>query len=543
VESVAWISEQTNTLSTVFYLLSALAYLRFDRREEGAWRWYGLALGLFMLAILSKSVTATLPAALLVLAWCRRGRLSWRSDVLPLSPWIAVGLASGLFTAWVERTTIIGAEADAFGLTSLQRCLLAGRAAWFYLGSLLWPGRLNFIYPRWRIDPSEAWQFAFPLAALALLAVLWRLAARNRAPLAAALFFIGTLFPALGFLDAYPFKFSYVADHFQYLASLGIVALAAGAWGRMARVRGSFILALAVLAGLGVLTWRQCLIYRDAETLYRATIRGNPDCFLARNNLGKLLRESGRADEAIAQYREALRIRPDAEVDYNLGVALLSSGRISDAAASFGEALRLRPGYPEAHINLARALAGMGRFDEAIAHDEEALRLRPAPSEGRQPDETALRLNAAAAHNNLGNIFAAQGRLDEAASQFRSALDALPDYAMARNGLGAVLSRSGKAPEAIAAFEQALHSRPDYVEARVNLAIALAMQGRLAEAIPQFEEALRLRPDMPVVHFNLANALAQAGRTEEAAVHYREALRLRPDFPQARAGLARLQAK
>ena len=152
VEAVAWISEQKSTLSAVFYLGAALAYLHFDR-TRGASR-YCLALGLFVLALLSKTVTATLPAALLVVIWWRRGRLDWRRDVRPLAPWFALSAAAACFTAWVERR-FIGAEGGDFALTMAQRFLLAGRAIWFYLGKLVWPANLAFTYPHWKIDPAE----------------------------------------------------------------------------------------------------------------------------------------------------------------------------------------------------------------------------------------------------------------------------------------------------------------------------------------------------------------------------------------------------
>jgi hypothetical protein len=172
--------------------------------------------------VLTKSVTATLPATLLVLAWWRHGRISWRRDVAPLLPWFGLGIAAGLCTAWVERK-YIGAEGAAYDLNAVQRCLLAGHVLWFYLGKLLWPVGLSFVYPRWHMDASDAWAYAGAVAALAALVGLWRLRLRSRAPLAGALFFAGSLFPALGFFNVFPFIYSYVADHFQYLACLGVI--------------------------------------------------------------------------------------------------------------------------------------------------------------------------------------------------------------------------------------------------------------------------------------------------------------------------------
>ncbi len=224
VESVAWISELKNTLSTVFALGAALAYLRFaETRRRSA---YAAAAVLFLLGLLSKTVIATVPAALLVILWWRDGRISWKRDVVPLLPFFGLGLAAGLFTAWMERTSI-GAEGASFDFSMVERGLIAGRAFWFYLAKLFWPARLTFIYPRWEISSTAWWQYLFPAAALGLLALLFVYRRRHRGPLAGALLFGGLLFPAIGFVNVYPFLYSFVADHFQYFASLAIFAVAA----------------------------------------------------------------------------------------------------------------------------------------------------------------------------------------------------------------------------------------------------------------------------------------------------------------------------
>jgi protein O-mannosyl-transferase len=223
-ESVAWISELKNMLSGVFYFGSVLAYLKFDRTRNVPF--YAAALVLFALGLMSKTVIATLPAAMLVIFWWKRGKLSWREDVLPLIPFFLLGTAAGLFTAWVERN-LVGAEGSDFNYSIIERVLIAGRAIWFYSVKLLWPLDLIFVYPRWQVSQTVWWQYLFPAAVLLLLAVLVWLSRRCRAPLAGLLFFIGTLFPVLGFLNAYPFRYSLVADHFQYLAGLGIIVLVA----------------------------------------------------------------------------------------------------------------------------------------------------------------------------------------------------------------------------------------------------------------------------------------------------------------------------
>ena len=191
VESVAWITEQKNTLSAVFYLAAAMAYLRFDQDRSTAWYWG--AMGLFVLALSAKIITVTLPAALLVIFWWQRGKLSWRRDVLPLAPFFAIGVVAGVFIAWLERLVANGPD---FALTFIQRCLLSGRVVWFYLGKLLWPTNLVFINPRWEISPKVWWQYLFPLALLILLAVLWALRRQWRWPLASMLFLSARCFPS-----------------------------------------------------------------------------------------------------------------------------------------------------------------------------------------------------------------------------------------------------------------------------------------------------------------------------------------------------------
>lgn len=375
VESVAWISEQKNTLSAVFYLGAALAWLRFDADRRR--RHYWVAFALFGLGLLTKTVVATLPAALLVLAWWRRGRVDWRQDVRPLLPWFVLGATAGLFTAWVE-SHLIGASGAAYELSAVQRGLLAGRAVWFYLGKLLWPADLVFIYPRWTIEPARVLHW-LPLAgAVAVTGLLWWRRARSRAPLAAWLLFGGTLFPVLGFFNVYPFIYSFVADHFQYLASLGVITLAVAALVRAPRwIRGGA--AAALLLALGTLTWRQSGAYRDAETLYRATLDRNPGCWMAWNNLGFLqLTGTGRNAEAITHLEQALRLRPDyPEAHGNLGLALTRAGRPAEAVPHLQESLRLKPGPYQTHNNLGIALASSGRPAEALAAFRTAAALNP----------------------------------------------------------------------------------------------------------------------------------------------------------------------
>jgi tetratricopeptide (TPR) repeat protein len=509
VEAVAWISEQKSTLSAVFYLAAALAYLKFDEsRKRTA---YLAALGFFIAALLAKTVTAVLPGVLLVILWWRRGRIEWKRDIKPLIPWFGLGASAGLFTAWAERT-LVGAQGAEFALTPLDRVLLAGRVIWFYAAKTLWPINLAFFYPRWHIDPSAWWQYLFPVGVVLVGYALAGPARRSRAPLAAFLIFIGTLFPVLGFFNVYPFRYSFVADHFAYLAILAILI-------PVAALLGSRPIPSALLAALlGILTFQQAGTYRDEETLYRATIEHNPDAWLAHNNLANLLLATpSREAEAMEHIQTALRLNPDfAEAHITMGNALLQSpGRLADAIAEYQTAVRLAPASERAHTNLGNSLLQSGRTDEAIAELHQALHIDP---------------NNAEAHNDLGNaMLRLPGRLPDAIAQYRLALAANPDFAEAHNNLGRALAADGRLPDAIAEFQAAIRIRPDYATAHSNLGNALSMlPGRLNDAVAEYREALRIRPDFPDAHYNLGIALRRMpGREQEAAAEIETALRLR----------------
>jgi tetratricopeptide (TPR) repeat protein len=525
VESVAWISEQKSTLSGAFYLAAALAYLRFD--ESRRWTAYVGGSVYFVAALLSKSVTAVLPAVLLVLLWWRRGSIEWKRDVRPLLPWFAVGAAAGLFTAWAEAA-LIGAKGAEFALTPIQRVLLAGRAIWFYAGKVLWPANLTFFYPRWEIDAAALWQHLFPAAAIGAGVTLWLCRRSTRGPLAACLIFAGTLFPVLGFLDVYPFRYSYVADHFAYLASLAIlIPLAAVV--SAARPRGAAAGVL-IAAALGFATWKQSAQYRDAATLYRATLERNPSAWLAHNNLANLLLENpaGRP-EAIAHLESAIRLKPEfPEAHLTMGNALLDmQGRLADAINEYRTAVRLAPGSERAHTNLGNALMRAGKIEEAMGELQQALRIDPANAE---------------AHNDLGNVLARiPGRLPEAIEQYRKALSSRPGFPEAHNNLGRALAgQPGGLPEAIAEFEAAIRLRPDYWSAHSNLGNALSLiPNRLQDAVAEYRMALRLQPDSATVHNNLGYALSKMPQGLPGAIaEYREAVRLDPQFADAHFNLA-----
>jgi tetratricopeptide (TPR) repeat protein len=369
VESVAWITERKNVLSGFFYLASMAAYLRFadDWRDDvsgndggtsgRAWGVYALAFLLFAFALLSKTVTVTLPVILLVVAWWKRGRLE-KQDVLPLVPFLFLAAVIGSVTPYLERVQV-GATGSEWHLTLVERALIAGRAIWFYLGKLLLPVRLIFSYPRWSVDASRWWQYLFPVSALAAIIVMYRKRESiGRGPLAAILFFVITLAPALGFFDIYPMRYSFVADHFQYLASLGPIVLvsamlskaADGFTGGQTRdaALGSQLATLGLvsllLVPLAALTWRQSSIYRNEITLWTDTILKNRDSWMAYNNLGLFYYRQGDLGRALPLFQKSVQIKPDnAEAHYNLALVLRGIGMEADAASHFRIADRLRP--------------------------------------------------------------------------------------------------------------------------------------------------------------------------------------------------------
>lgn len=502
VESVAWITERKNVLSGLFYFAAALQYLKFqedkDRASDGrSHRWrYAASLGLFACALFSKTVTCSLPAALLLVRYWKKGRLG-RTDWLPLLPFFALGLAMVSVTGWMEHH-VAGAHGNDWMLGFQQRCWIAGRAVWFYFLKLVWPANLTFIYPRWDVSPDQSWQWIFPLGALALVGLLWLQRARiGRGPLVAALFFGGTLLPALGFVDVYPMRYSFVADHFQYLASIGVILVLA--WILARRIRWTAPLLLPLLAAL---TWNQCHIYRDLETLWKDTIAKSPTSWMAHNNLGVVHQSRAEFEKAGACYREAIRLKPD---------------------------------YPEALDNLGSVCLATDKPDEAIRYYKESLTAKPG-----FPDTI----------NRLGQAYLARGMIQEAIDCFREVLQIRGENAEVMFNIGCALTILEKRPEALAAFRRAMELDPKDARARVNhtellrdSALILAKQGRFTEALQHLESALPHDANPAGTHTSLADILQTMGRNAEARDHYLAAIQADPSAAPAHVKLGFLLLK
>jgi tetratricopeptide (TPR) repeat protein len=476
VQSVAWISELKNVLSTAFFLSSMLLLVRYlglvASRTSAGWLTYGLGLALFVCALLSKTATCLLPVALVLVVWWKRGRIDRRS-LLAVGPLVAVGAAFVLMTVYLEAHHG-GARGEGFSQTGLERVLIAGRALWFYAGKLMWPAELVFIYPRWSIDATVWWQYLYPLSAVGVFVVLWGLRERvGRGPVAAVVFVAAALVP-ISLVNVAFTRLSYVSDHWAYWASMGLIALVVGVAAGQERLaalwsqrRWAGVLASVLLLGLlSGLTWRRAQVYESSMTLWTDTVERNPRAWAAHNNLGIAATGQGRFDDAIGHYSCALALRPDyAEAHNNLGDALHASGRLAEAIAHYRRALGIDADYATAHYNLANALRQAGDPQGAIRQYREALRIDR---------------RYAKAHNNLGTVLLARDRLDTAVAHFHHAIQADPEHAGAHYNLGIARYRQGRAAEAARHFIAALEVDPSFAAARANLdAIA---QGATREA-------------------------------------------------------------
>lgn len=561
VESVAWITEQKNTLSLLFYLAAAQAYLDFAAKG-GARRWL-TAWILFLLALGAKTMTVTLPPALVVVAWWRYEKLEWRRDVRPLVPWFVTALLAGLVTSHVE-SSIVGAESVVPDLSLWHRVLLAARIFWFYIGTLLWPANLTFFYPLWDVAKEASGWIAGLVSGVALLALACACRHRSRAPLALLLLYGGTLFPVLGFFKVFGFSFSYVADHFPYLAiPIAIGAAAAGLrslWNRITAPSALGTgLAVALVLGLGALTFRQSSLYQSDLVLFRANVAANPSSWMGHHVLAHALAKlPDRRAEAIEHYRRAMALSDRPEPRAALAALLVQEpGNREEAIRLLEEALRNRPTYAEAHVTLANELmADPSRRPGAIAHYETALRLRPkfglalvglaqalAQTPGRETEaivrlEEALRVmpDVVPLHFHLANVLASQpSRALEAIAHYRQVLQLDPGSSLVHYNLANVLARTGDAGAAVEHYEAALRAEPNSAEIHANFANALAtLPGRLPDAFTHYQRALELNPTLPWVHYNVALQLSRAAElADDALQHVEEAVRLKPDYLEA----------
>ena len=543
VESVAWITELKNVQSLFFSLLVLLLWERFTAPRPPAPGPYSLpatrysllyfaALACHALALFSKTTACTLPAGLVLILWIQHRRIDLRRW-LQIAPFVLMGLVMGLVSVWWERHQQ-GTVGDEFSYGVVDRVLIAARALSFYFGKLLWPENLTFSYPLWIIDPGSpaAWAWFLPLVALA--ALVFALRRRlGRGPEAALVFFVASLLPLLGFFMLYTFRYTFVADHYVYVALIGPAALAGAALARLGeRLRAlpavaPALLSAVLLAALATLSWRQSRMYEDLRTLWTVTAERNPGSFMAHNNLGAIELAEGRTELAVARFERALVIKPDhPHALANLANARLAQGRPVEALALFARVVELHPADAKAHADLGQALEQNGRPAEAETRYRRAIELDPRLAEG---------------HFLLGRWLLAAGRPAEAGAPLERALALHTDYTEAHYHLGLVRLAEDRPEAAARCFERTLAIEPTHAFALHNLGLLHATAGRLAEAEPLLGRAVAAGPTLPAPRHHLAQVLLALGRPLEAEPHLREVLRLAPDFAPARIDLAQLQ--
>jgi tetratricopeptide (TPR) repeat protein len=446
-----------------------------------------------------------------------------------------MAIAPSAVTIWTQGLQL-ATDADPQWVRAWpERLATAGDAVWFYLGKLLWPHPLITIYPRWQIDAGQWVSYLALLAVMVILFIFWlKRELWSRALFFGFAYFVVALLPALGLIDEYPFRFSFVFDHFQYLASIGPLALAGTGLARFSNfiipkkpwLQSSLCAVLLLI--LGMASWQRTLVYQSEKIFWTDTLAKNPNCWMGYDNLGNALLQKGQVDEALEQFQKALEINHhDVDAHSNLGAALFQKGQVDDAVAHYKKALEINPNYAQANYNLGLALFQKGQVDDAVAQYKKAVKINPYYPE---------------AHNNLGNALLQEGQVDEALEQFQKALEINPDYVDAHSNLGITLFRKGQVDDAVAQYKKALEINPDYVNAHYNLANALFQKGQLDEAVAQFQKAVEIKPTSFTIRYNLGSALFQKGQLDEAITQFQEVLRLKPDFSPAQENLAKAQA-
>ncbi len=570
VESVAWVAERKDVLSTFFGLLTILAYGRYVEKsavrspQSGAF--YGLALLFYALGLMSKPMLVTLPFVMLLLDYWPLGRVSSvecrvsraRHLVVEKVPFFALAVVMSIVTFVVQKQThtLMAVENLSLGARSGNALISYCR----YLGKLFWPADLAVFYPHPGYWPVEQVLLAGGLI-IGITVLLFMKRGRYPFLLMGWLWFCGTLVPVIGLVQVGE---QAMADRYAYIPSLGVLILAI--WGayELTRRWRYHVIALSVAGCAAIilclgLTRQQLGYWQDSEMLFRHVLEVADNNYFVHYNLGNAFDEKGQTDEAINQFQEAIRLKSAfAKAHNNLGIALFKKGQIEEAIGQFQEAIRLDPESIRAHNNLGNALLGKkDQIDEAISQFQEVIRLDPESIRAHnnlgnallkkdQIDEAisqfreTIRLDTddAEAHFNLGIALFKKDQIDEAISQLQEAVRLKPDSAKAHNNLGNALLQKDRIDEAISQYQKAIRLAPDFADAHYNLGIALLKKGQIDEGISQYQETIRLKPDYIKAYNSFGNALLKKGQIDEAISQYQEAIRLKPDYAEARDNLA-----
>jgi protein O-mannosyl-transferase len=596
VESVAWVAERKDVLSTFFFLLTLGTYARYavsrvtrhaSRLTSPAFTYYLLSLLLFALGLMSKPMLVTLPFVLLLLDYwplnrmrndeCRmqssRSRITHHASSLnrqsPIArcqsrigllfeklPFLILSAASCVITFRVQHAG--GAVLDTANSPVAGRLANALMSYVRYLGKMLWPEGLAALYLR--KVPWPWWEVALASLIIVVISTAAIRLVRSHPYVAVGWFwYLGTLVPVIGLVQV---GMQTMADRYTYIPLIGVfIVVAWGGWELTSQLRvprwgpgtamGLALVACAVVTRLQVRSWK------DSFTLYTRMVTAVEGNYMAHYNLGNLYSRADNLPEAVKQYEEALKVEPNyAEAHNNLGGVLLRLRRFDEAIAHHAAAARIRPEYLY-YVNLGNALVDAGRPAEAVSSYQEALRLNPSSSQAHynlalalqaqgKAEEAMAHFRAAlqlqpdleSAEHQLANRLADAGRLEEAIAHYQAALRLDPNHAESYNGLGICYAIDGKLSEAERQFREAVRLKPDHAGAQSNLGNALGAQNKLEEAIPHYQKALEIDPKDYQTHFNLGVSLLRQGRSAEARTHFTEALRLHPDYPEAAKALA-----
>ncbi len=525
VESVVWISERKDVLSTLFWILAVWTYARYVRQRRPFH--YALSLIFFVLGLMSKPMVVTLPFVLLLMDYwpLRRkepaARLLWEK-----APYFALSAVSCVITVVVQHRGGAISQMAALSLGARVANLFVSYAR--YLQKMFWPVNLSILYPHLRQWPVWAVTVAIVVLTLITAGVVWR---RRAQPylLAGWLWFLGMLIPVIGLVQV---GIQSMADRYTYLPSVGVwIMVVWGAHEALARLRdGRVILGGATAVALTIcalLTVKQTSYWRDSQALFQHAVDVTENNYLAYNNIGYYLSNKGKGAEAMPFYKRSLEINPNYEDAHNnLGFVLAGMGSNNEAIAEYLSALSLNSNLTEAHNNLGNALNAVGQSDAAISEFRTALEEDP---------------HHAQAHNNLGVTLATHGRLDEAIEQFQMAIRARPDYTSAHSDLGNAYALQGKFDEAIAQYRYCLKLDPHDAQLRNNLGNALSQQGHLDDAVEQYKASIQISPDNPGTRLNYAQVLLRLGRKDEAVAQLEEAVRLKPGDAALQQQLVRLR--
>lgn len=539
VESVAWATERRDVLSGLFFLLTILLYLRAAAVSEdnGARRrWLSAAVIVYVLSLLSKASGIVLPVVLLILDVYPLKRLGggpgkWfgpevRKVWLEKVPFAFLAVAFGIIALFAQEGAGALKAVERYDVFSRLAQALYGLA--FYLWKSVLPLGLSPLYELpVKLNPL-AWPFL--LSGFVVLAISVSLYLSRRAwpaGIAVWVYYAVVLFPVLGTAQSGP---QLAADRYSYLSCLGWALLGAAAlrYALDARLSGSIqgrkfifapMLAGAVVLALGILTWKQTLVWRDSESLWRHALAVGRESSTVHYNLAYALQKRGQFSEAIEHYRKSLQFNPlVADAHYYLADALAMQGSFGEAMEHYGQAIKINPEFWGAHYNLAIVLERQGRIGEAIGYYRQAVQINPADVDG---------------HNKLAMVLSRQGEFNEATEHFRRSLKLAPAQSEVYLSLGNIMARQGNLDEAVQHYNEAIKIKPNFAEAHNNLGRAFAARGRLDEAVKEFREAARIQPNFVAAHEALARALAQQGKNEEAMRHYQEALRILKSRRQA----------